>query len=269
MSRNLAKNRYAFRFPIQGINPVITANALPETVWTAGGLYPWSGFASGPLAMTVESTSTDDDGLPAGTGAQIVQVLGLDDKFRAIYSQIVMNGTTPVACGTFNRILAVAVTQAGSGETNAGDITVENGGTVYAHMRAGDSSAQMGIFTVPEVGIPCEVRRWWARVVRAQGSVIQMGIRIRLPGSTVWTMPQQTAVHSYSGWERDFEDLEAVLPAGTDLELRVLQTSAAVEVISGLDFGFRQAHDYGTEITVSVASAEGLIGALFTNNITP
>ena len=78
--------------------------------------------------IEVVSTSTDDDGSPAGTGAQTVTVKGLDTSFNIKEATISMNGSTVVEQGdtTWTFINEAFIASAGTGLEAAGAISVTN-----------------------------------------------------------------------------------------------------------------------------------------------
>lgn len=137
----------ATRVAILGHNPDVDTGTDPEDVWEGGGLYP---FLAAAATLEVVSTSVNDTA--AGTGARTVLVSGLNSSYATITEVVILNGTTPVS--TVNQFLRVNIfttTSAGSGEQNAGDITlrVAGGGTVQSIMRAGYGFGRSAIYTVP------------------------------------------------------------------------------------------------------------------------
>ena len=74
------------------------------------------------------SASTDDDGSPAGTGAQTVTVKGLDTSFNIKEATVTMNGTTVVEQGdtTWTFINEAFIASVGTGLESAGIIQVQN-----------------------------------------------------------------------------------------------------------------------------------------------
>jgi hypothetical protein len=105
------------------------------------------------ITMEVDSTSVNDDGSPAGTGARTVEVHGLDANWDSKFETVTLNGTTAVALtGTWMRINNIHVLTAGPGGVAIGDITVQatGGGTVYNKIAAGGNMSLQGHFTVPD-----------------------------------------------------------------------------------------------------------------------
>jgi len=113
-----------------------------ESIWSAGGLYPWASFAT---AQTIYAISTE----AADTGD--LEIQGLDENYVLQTKTLTLNGLTAVDTSgdstTFIRIFRMKY----SG-TNAGTITarVTSGtGTVVAQIDAGVSQTLMAVYTVP------------------------------------------------------------------------------------------------------------------------
>ena len=123
---------------VTGYNPDIDSGA-PETIWSGGGLYPWSTWDQA-YALTVVSTSASDTGS--------VVVYGLDSDYNPIQEEIDFNGLTS-GTGTqeFIRVNR-AIYKNGDG-SNVGTITVSANGTVVAHIATGFGQNLSGIYTVP------------------------------------------------------------------------------------------------------------------------
>jgi hypothetical protein len=124
-----------------GANFDIDNNSEPETVWTAGGLYPWSSLAT---AQTIYCISTD--GADTGT----LEIQGLDANYELQSETVTLNGTTAVT--TSNEYLRVYRMVYLDSADNAGIITarVTSGtGTVVAQVDAGFNQTLMAIYTVP------------------------------------------------------------------------------------------------------------------------
>ena len=111
-----------------------------ESIWSAGGLYPWASFAT---AQTIYAISTE----AADTGT--LEIQGLDENYALQTTTVTLTGLTAVDTGatTFIRIFRMKY----SG-TNVGTITarVTSGtGTVVAQIDAGVSQTLMAVYTVP------------------------------------------------------------------------------------------------------------------------
>lgn len=120
----------------------------PETIWTAGATYT---FPSTATALTVVSSSANDDGSPAGTGARTVTIVGLDANYAEVSETVTMNGTTDVTTTqTFLRVNEAYVATCGSTGSNVGAITIANTTpTTLAVIVATAGISQQCVYTVP------------------------------------------------------------------------------------------------------------------------
>lgn len=120
-----------------------------EDIWNQGGTLV---HLSSAETMNIVSTSTADDGAPAGTGAQTLKVLGLDNNYNEISETITLNGTTNVlTSNSYLRVHTMYVITAGSGQTNAGVITAtaSAAATVQGHVTIGYGRTTQCMYTVP------------------------------------------------------------------------------------------------------------------------
>ncbi len=91
------------------------------------------------LTMTAVSDSASDT-------AVTIRVIGLNENYDVIATNVTLNGTTPVTLSIpFFRINDV-ITISGNA---VGNVTIANAGTTYAKMNAGTGKNQASIFTVP------------------------------------------------------------------------------------------------------------------------
>ena len=123
---------------VTGYNPDVDT-ASDETVWAAGGLYPWSVWDS-TRAVTVVSTSASDQGS--------VVVSGLDADFNPITEEINCAGLTPTTGTTQFKRVNSAVYKNGAAN-NAGTITLTGNGNTIGLITAGIGQTLNGIYTVP------------------------------------------------------------------------------------------------------------------------
>lgn len=90
----------------------------------------WASVFNIAYYLDITSSSAADDGAPAGTGAQIIRILGLDASYNRIYEDVTLNGTTIVTTTKkFLRVISAYVKAAGTGLVNAGDIYIIKTGT--------------------------------------------------------------------------------------------------------------------------------------------
>jgi hypothetical protein len=139
-----------------GLNPDVDIATVPEDAWEGGSLFNW---IITPVQCQIRSTSSNDSA--AGTGARTIGVATLDSNLAPEFLNargmpesrtLSLNGTTPVqlpaVIGASNGLLVLT---AGSGETNDGDIILEDtvGGIVRGIIKAGQGFAHQAPYVVP------------------------------------------------------------------------------------------------------------------------
>jgi len=124
-----------------GANFQIDGNTDPETIWTGGGLYPWSALTT---AQTLYAISTD------AADTSTLEIQGLDADCNPIIETVTMTGLTAVTTtNTFFRVFRMIYNHTAE---NAGIITVRVGsgvGTVVAQIDPGYSQTLMAVYTIP------------------------------------------------------------------------------------------------------------------------
>ena len=179
----------------------------------------------------VSSTSADDTS--AGTGAQTVTVMGLDENYLEVSETVSMNGLTPVnTTQTFIRVNSAYVATAGSGGTNAGEIDVDVGGDEQQHIAVGIGEAAGTGYCVP-ANKKLIVTLYTAGVGRLGGSAdCSVKGEIRLFGTGSWRAISNiylyTQIHS-NGWGA------TALPPKTDIRQTIYSsgTTQAYGIVAG------------------------------------
>lgn len=143
---------YHESFQVFGYNPDL--DQTEESVWANGGTVPHPTAAS---VLKISSTSADDDGDPAGTGARTVLITGLDGNYNVVSETVILNGQTAV--NTTNSYLYVngfTVMTVGSGDANAGtiyagtgDVTAGVPAVVYDAIAPGYNNRTTAHYCVP------------------------------------------------------------------------------------------------------------------------
>ena len=132
-------------FSVFGYNPDV--DQTEETIWPDGGQVPHPTTDS---QLTIVSTSTDDDGSPAGTGARTVYIEGLDENYEIVSETVTMNGTTGVTTtNSYMYVNQFYVATAGSGGANAGEITAKVSTTLYDLIATGYNNRTTAHYCVP------------------------------------------------------------------------------------------------------------------------
>ena len=129
-----------------GYNSSIGSSSY-ESIWETGGVYSFMSTAD-----QLEVVSADANDTSVGTGARTVELQGLDSSYDLLTETVTMNGTTAVTTtGSFLRIFRARVLTAGTGEVNAGAITItdQDTSTTRATISAGQGQTLMSVYTVP------------------------------------------------------------------------------------------------------------------------
>ena len=133
-----------------GYNTDVDSASGDEIIASWGGTFQ---FLTSGETIDIVSSSTDDDGSPAGTGVNSIVVYGVDENWDTQTVVYTMNGTTTVTSAeSWIGINRVAVYLSGSGMTNAGtiDITATTSGYNMAQMPLGGGVTQQLIYYVPQ-----------------------------------------------------------------------------------------------------------------------
>ena len=102
---------------------------------------------SAAVASAVSTAAADDVG---STGALTLTIEGLDANYLEVSETIAMDGTTPSATTqTFLRVNRAYIATAGTGQTNAGHITITVGGDAQAYVEASEGQTHQTHYTVP------------------------------------------------------------------------------------------------------------------------
>lgn len=121
-----------------GYNPDVDSNES-QTIWSTGGLYPWSVWDT-PRVITAVSTSASDTGS--------VLVFGLNQDFEEVSEEISFSGlTSGTGTVTFSRVTR-AIYLNGDG-SNVGTITLQGDGTTIGTILPGFGQIVVGVYTIP------------------------------------------------------------------------------------------------------------------------
>ncbi len=159
-SKEVLIDDFTFNDIITGNAPGLSIAAHPATDAAVPAMAfktTW-GFSTAYTRLTVSEgftvVSTSGLDTAAGTGARKVAVTYIREGDIVEVEDITMNGVTPVASNVLDilRVQSVVVIEAGSGEINAGDITVVGATSAsnLSFMATDLGTSQDGIFTIPK-----------------------------------------------------------------------------------------------------------------------
>jgi hypothetical protein len=190
-----------------------------------GEMWPQGGLRTLPTSAAVAavvSDSVNDDA--AGTGAQTIIVEGLDSDYLQVSETVTMDGITPVnTTQTFLRVNRAYNVTAGSGEINAGNISISVGGDVQAYIEAAQGQTHQTHYTVPA--------NKWLLI-----DLYTLGVG-RMAGSTDLHILGQVLLYSQSAWRtlsdiwlwnggRHVNDNSATwVPPQSEIRQRVISTT--------------------------------------------
>ncbi len=129
-----------------GQNSDVDTGTDPEDIWRTGGT-----FTPFPDDSTCEIVSASGDDASAGTGARTVTIYGVDSSFTRVSETVTLNGATEVTLTNSYRVVHRAVVAtAGSGLTNAGNLTIQTAtnDVVMLTMSAGEGQSETTIFAI-------------------------------------------------------------------------------------------------------------------------
>ena len=227
-----------FLVPLQDIDHGDTN----EDIWDGEGAY--GGFLAAAATMTVSSSSIDDDGDPAGSGALTVRVVGLDTNWAEVTQDVTMDGQTEVTLGTdLIRVYRAYVLTAGSGATNAGDIWVGTGTVTagipavkHAGILTGNGETLMAIYSIPATQADgdtirqAKILRWYAGVGAAASAYASVALQTREFGGA-WRTRQVANISEGSGVDQSLSwGIE--LGPKADIRIRALTNGVANSSIS-------------------------------------
>jgi hypothetical protein len=181
-------------------------------------------------ALSIVSSSTADDSAAVGTGCWTITVEGLDSNYAELSEVIALDGQVAVASvGTdwFRVNRAYAVT-AGTGETNAGNISISIGGALQAYIEAGEGQTHQTQYTVPAEKTVI-VTNFNIGIGRMAGSSdAQISSAIKLFGANAaWRFISD--IYLYNGQTYNNSSSVTLIPEKTEIK-QVITSSAATQV---------------------------------------
>jgi hypothetical protein len=215
---------------INGLNEDVGATF--EDIWDGGGMYPLPASA---VACQVVSASAADTA--SGTGARSVFVTGIGASGSLASETATLAGTAPVVLtNTYAVVHSVLCASFGSGETNAGNVSVTavNGGALLGRALAGRGTSQSSVFAVP-AGYWFTLGSFFLNANNGTNTV-EWRFGVRFPGSGGWVFPF-TCYHGDNAQPVEFRPAPTVVayPAGTVIKWQA-KAAAAVKCSTGMNY---------------------------------
>ena len=198
-----------------------------ETVWSAGGIYPYMTSAD---QLEIVSSNDEDGGAGTDTGALTMDILGLDANYNELFERVTLNGTTVVTTTqSFLRVYRAIVRTAGSTGWNIGTITIrdQDTDTTRALIEPFFNQTTMAVFTVP-VGFRGFITSWYCGAIANKDTEIHLLVR---PFEEVFQVKRIFHIIGASYGER-FDFPEVVEEKG-DIEMRAKASAGGGDVATG------------------------------------
>lgn len=212
----------------------VDVDAGTEDIISAGGTY--AGPAATASVVNFASASANDTA--AGTGARIMEVVGLDSAYTERTETITLLGATPVPTANgFFFISSVRILTAGSGGVNAGIITgtsAASGTPVLITMAASTNKSCLGVYMVP-AEFSAVVRQFGGNMVQASGTVaINLSIK---PFGGVFEIHESLILASgaYASARREYTNQGKVALAKSIIKLTGTSSAADSDVFGFID----------------------------------
>jgi len=193
------------------------------SIWSYGGLYPWSALDN-PQTLYVSSTVGDgDDGS--------VELQGLDENWNLLTETVSLSGSPSetTTTNTFRRIFRMRYSA-----TNVGSITartVSHAGTVVAEIEPTKSQTLMAVYTVP-AGRSGYLLNYTAGVGKGDDTNIELFIREKQ--TEAFRIKSEATL--FQNYHRQEFSIPLELPPKSDIDFRSTASGGAGNSICTLNF---------------------------------
>jgi hypothetical protein len=212
------------------------ATAAGDGIWMPSTAFPGADTIT-PGVASIES-SDDADNKSAATGALTVRLQGLDAAKKEIVEIVTLAGTDAVTTTlTFSRVYRVKVLTAGSGDGNAGTLTVSIGGVDVAFVAIGRNQTEQAWYTVPAncIGLITAARASFASTTVTRSADVEIACTASEDSNVV--TPLNTLAMVTVG--TSMPDTQFIPPIrvgpGIDTMLRCRAISAETEIHASFD----------------------------------
>lgn len=123
----------------------VDVGATVEDLWPPGGVQVLPTIEA---TLSIVSDDANDD--VGGSGAEQIEIHGLDLSLNEISEILNLNGTTPVtSINSYFRINHVDVEAAGASGFNEGNISLSHSGNILSYISAEEGHSRLTHYTVP------------------------------------------------------------------------------------------------------------------------
>lgn len=238
MSRIIVQPKWFYNDGVNkfGRNTDVDANSSTETdIVRQDGLQHWPGAAVAAANIDLFSSSIEDDpdkDPGAGTGAHTTWIEGLDDNGLWQTEEVANNGTADTQpANDYWRIFRAYVGTVGTGLTNAGNLTIDDGTNVLAYIAAGESQTQAAVYTVPADYREARLLHWACSVGSQTAASVDFAIWIRENSSvgvstTAWRQIDHISIGDGVTHDRTFPFPRSLDPL-TDIRIAAIDATVA------------------------------------------
>jgi len=192
-----------------GSNSAIGVSAA--SIWSAGGLYPWSALTN-PEIIYVSSSDAADGGN--------ITIEGLGASWQTQKETVDLGGSPSEVATTltFRRVYRMTYSETNTGVISAK--TVSHAGTVVAQILVGKAQTLLGVYTVPEGCIGYLVS-YTAGVGKLDDALIELYVRENATGA----FRIKSEMDIYQSVQKQEFSIPLELPPRTDIDFRATGTS--------------------------------------------
>jgi hypothetical protein len=229
----------------------LAAATTGDDIWGGGGVYPF--YPTAAVAIDIVSSSIEDDpdkgGATPGTGAFQVIVYGLDSNWNIQTETVTLNGQGVVQLTkTYVRLYRAFVYEAGTGNGNAGNITVyarANGsgltiGDVGIYIAAAGGQTQHAIYTVPNGKTAYFIKGYVSLLndtFQGESGTFRWLMRLNDGVNGAWLTQGEMGLINIgsSHWQYEYGVPAGPIPGRTDIRIELTTATAAMDTAAGYD----------------------------------
>jgi hypothetical protein len=222
-----------------------SATTEGDDVWGGGGVYPF--YPTAAVDVDIVSTSTDDDTGEIGAIQVIVQ--GLDSNWDEQQETVTLNGTGVIQLTlTYTRLFRAWVHEAGSSNSNIGDITAYaratgsgvTAGDIGIFIGAGDGQTLHTLYTIPNGKTGYFVKGYVALATdakTAENGTFRWLMRLNNGLNGAWLVQGEVGCVNLgsSHWQYKYGVPAGPLPGRTDIRIALTTASSTFDTVGGFD----------------------------------